>query len=145
MRAHKSFSRTALLLAAGWVVCWTAGCGPNVKPTGEVFGKVMYNDKPVTAGQLMFFPEDGSDPVPGQIEPIGTFRATGIPVGKARVAIETLQFSHPTPPPPGIAKQLGGPRTKYVQIPAKYEKKESSPLEFDVKKGVNEEWIIELK
>jgi len=72
------------------------------------------------------------------------FRATGIPVGRSKVAIETGGSKQLTPPPPAIAKQMGGLRPKYVPIPPKYEKPETSGLQYDVKEGVNEEWHIEL-
>jgi hypothetical protein len=60
------------------------------------------------------------------------------------VAIETLPFKHLTPPPPAIAKQLGGPRTKYVPIPEKYEKPETSGLSVEAERG-KKPYDIELK
>jgi hypothetical protein len=135
--------RAALLTVVGCLVCFPAGCGGR-KAEGEVSGTVKINGKPVTAGEVKFFPEEGGKPVSTGLGPNGTFRATGIPVGRSKVAIETLQFKRLTPPPPAIAKQLGGPRTKYVPIPPKYEKPETSGLQRDVKEGVNEEWNIEL-
>ena len=52
-----------------------------------------------------------------------------------RVAVETAMFKNLTPPPPAIAKQLGGPRTKYVPIPEKYERVETSGLSVEVDRG----------
>jgi hypothetical protein len=144
MRVEKFFARVALLVALGWAVCFTAGCGQRAKPMGEVYGIVKINGKPVTAGMVKFFPEDGGEPVDTQLAPDGTYRATGVPVGRSKVAIETLMFKNLAAPPPAIAKQLGGPRTKYVAIPGKYEKPESSGLQYDVREGVNEEWNIDL-
>src|SRR5262249_45310367 len=135
MRADKSFARATLLVAAGWVACLSAGCGSKVPLTGEVSGKVIYEGKPVTAGGGKVFPQSGGDPVGTSIGPDGTYRATGVPVGPSKVAIETLQFKNLTPPPAGIAKMLGGPRTKYVPIPTKYEKPETSGLAFEVERG----------
>src|SRR5262245_35655525 len=114
MRAETSLIRIALLVAFGWVACVLAGCGGRAKQTGEVYGTVTYNSKPVAAGTVKFFPEAGGEPVATLLAPDGTYRATGIPVGRSKVAIETLSFKNLTPPPPGIAKQLGGPRPKYV-------------------------------
>jgi hypothetical protein len=135
MRADKSCARAALLAAAGWVACCMAGCGVKVPPTGEVFGKVMYNGKPVTAGTVKFFPEAGGEPVGTSLGIDGTYRATGIPVGRSKVAIETLSFKHMTAPPPGIARQITGGRPVYVAIPAKYEQPDTSGLTVEVEKG----------
>jgi hypothetical protein len=143
MRVDESFARAALLAAACSLAGLAAGCGPRVAPTGEVFGKVTVEGKPVTAGVVKFFPEDGGAAVETALGPDGSYRATGVPVGRNLVAIETLKFKNLTPPPPAIAKQLGGPRTTYVPIPAKYEKYETSGLTFDVEKGAKE-WNIEL-
>ncbi len=112
----------------------TIGCGSSLPPTGEISGTVTTDGKPVTAGTVKFFPEKG-DPVVASLGADGTYRATGIPLGKARISIETVEFKNLTPPPPGMAKQMSGPRTKYVPIPAKYEKPESSELSIEVEKG----------
>jgi len=144
MRVQQSVVRAALLVAFGWVAVFAAGCSGKENRTGEVHGKVTYNGKAVTAGVVKFFPESGGEPVEASIGPEGSYRATGVPVGRSKVAIETLRFKQLTPPPAGIAKQLGGPQTKYVPIPEKYEKSTSSELTFDVIEGVME-WPIELK
>src|SRR5262245_60847108 len=140
MFAGKSLTlaRAALLVAAAWVVSCTAGCGGRAAPTGEVHGKVVYQDKPVTAGIVKFVPEAGGEPVTTSLGPDGTYRATGVPVGRCKVAIETLQFKKLTEPPKAIAKQIKpGGRPVYVPIPAKYEKPESSGLNLEVQKGHN--------
>jgi hypothetical protein len=138
MLAGKSLARAALLVAAGWVVCCMAGCGGGAPPTGEVHGKVMYKDKPVTAGIVKFVPEAGGEPVTTALGPNGTYRATEVPVGRSKVAIETLQFKKMAGPPKEIAKLIKpGGRPVYVPIPAKYEKPESSGLTVEVRKGEN--------
>ena len=142
MRETTDSIRTAFFVA-GCAAIVALGCGGNEKKTGEVHGTVMHNGKPVTAGSVKFFPEGGGEPVAAGLGPDGSYRATGIPVGQARVAVETIQFKNLTPPPPGIAKQLGGPRTRYVPIPDKYEKPDRSGLTFEVEEGTRE-WDIDL-
>jgi hypothetical protein len=130
---------TGVILLAG---LFAVGCSGQ-KGFGEVRGTVTYRDKPVTAGTVMFYPEGGGDPASGVLAPDGTYRATGIPVGRARVAVETARFKTMTPPPAGLAKQMGGPRPVYVPIPDRYEKPESSGLTFEVVKGTSD-WPIVL-
>jgi hypothetical protein len=138
MLAGKSLARAALPVAAAWVVCCMAGCDGGPPPTGEVHGKVMYKDKPVTAGIVKFVPEAGGEPVATSLGPNGTYRATGVPVGRSRVAIETLHMKKLAGPPKEIAKVIKpGGRPVYVPIPAKYEKPESSGLTVEVQKGKN--------
>jgi hypothetical protein len=138
MRANKLFARATLLVAAAWFAWFPAGC-TREKPTGEVYGKVTVKDagkvQAVTAGFVKFFPEAGGEPVATIIEPDGSYRATGVPVGRAKIAIETLQFKDIKPPPPEIAKSVKAPQRTYVPIPAKYEKPDTSGLAFDVEKG----------
>src|SRR5262245_45864115 len=122
MRTTTTVYARAALVAVVWGSFFAIGCGGEANKTGDVPGGVTYNCKSVTAGTVKFFPESGGEPVGTLINPDGTYRATGIPVGPAKVAVETLEFKNLTPPPPGIAKQLGGARAKYVPIPEKYEK-----------------------
>jgi hypothetical protein len=121
-----------------------AGCGSKMPPTGEVAGKVTTNGKAVTAGTVKFYPEAGGEPVATELGPDGTYRATGVPVGKCRVAVETAHFKNLATPPPGIAKQLGGPRTKYVPTPAKYEKPDTSGKMVEVQKDTQVTLDLEL-
>jgi hypothetical protein len=136
MRARTILIRVPFLVALVWLACVLAGCGSREKPTGEVYGKVSVGGKPVTAGMVKFVSEAADEtPVSTGLGPDGSYRATGVPIGRSKVAIETLMFKNLTPPPPGIAKQLGGPRTKYVPIPDKYERPESSGLTVEVERG----------
>jgi hypothetical protein len=143
MRIERSAVRGRLLagvaLALGLVA---TGCGG--KGVGEVTGTVTHKGQPVTAGAVKFVPEGGGDPVETPLGPDGTYRATGVPVGRSRVAVETLKFKAMTPPPAGLAKQMGGPRPVYVPIPEKYEKPDTSELSVEVKDGRVVTYNIEL-
>jgi hypothetical protein len=136
-------ARVLTTVSLALTVSLVAGCGSRTKETAEVSGTVSYKGQPVTAGVVKFFPEAGGDPAETPLGPDGTYRATGVPVGPCKVAVETLRFKTMTPPPPGMAKQMGGPRPVYVPIPEKYERPDSSGLTFDVKKGTSS-WDIPL-
>jgi len=144
MRAAKSIARATVQVALGWIACVSAGCGPHVAPTGELSGKVTVKGKPVTAGMVKFFPEAGGEPVVTPLGTDGTYRVTGVPIGRTKVAIETLSFRNMAGPPPAIAKQYGGPKPVYVPIPEKYETPEKSGLAIEVEKG-KKPWDIELQ
>jgi hypothetical protein len=136
-----SFSRPRLVLVITAVLAALAvGCGRQ-KPTTEVQGKVTYNDKPVTAGMLKFVPDSG-EPVQVSIGIDGTYRATDLPPGKYRVAVETLAFRNLKPPPPNM--KVGGGRPVYVPIPGKYEKPDTSGLTYTAEQK-KDEWNIELR
>ena len=137
-----AYRATAAAVAVG--LAFVVGCGPKIAPTGEVYGKVMYKEKPVTAGTVKFTPANGGDPVTTELGVDGTYRATGVPIGSMKVSIETLHFKNLTPPPKGMEKMMGGPRLHYVPIPDKYEKPDTSDLRVDVAEG-KKEWNIELQ
>ena len=142
MRKGLTISKFRLLAGVPLAVLLTVGCSTD-RGIGEVRGSVTYHDKPVTAGNVTFYPDDGGTPVGAVLAPDGTYRATGVPVGRAKVAIETARFKTMTAPPAGLAKQMGGPRPVYVPIPDKYERPDSSGLSFDVVKGTSD-WPIVL-
>ncbi len=63
----------------------SVGCGGGV---GDVSGKVSYKGKPVTMGSVLVI---GSDKVPryGPIQKDGQFAIAGVPVGEAKVAVNS--------------------------------------------------------
>ncbi|AMV29612.1 hypothetical protein VT84_34780 [Gemmata sp. SH-PL17] len=139
---HSGRSRATGLCLAFLAGLGVLGCGSKT-PTGEVYGTVTYKNAPVSAGTVKFIPEKG-EPVSADLGPDGTYRATGVPAGKAKIAIETIRFKNLTPPPAGMAKMMGGPKMHYVPIPDKYEKAETTDLSVDVIDG-KKEWKITLE
>jgi hypothetical protein len=87
-----------------------AGCSPA---TSRVTGKVTRNGTPVTAGTVVFFPEDNKTYL-AEIGPDGRYEAVGVPRGKARVAVQLpLPRVAARPDPPmkardGFAKGSAG-------------------------------------
>src|SRR5689334_19611074 len=55
--------------------------------TATVTGKMKCWGKPVPGGVITFIPENGRGEVSAAISPDGTYRAEGVPVGKAKVVI----------------------------------------------------------
>ncbi|QJX00626.1 hypothetical protein [Frigoriglobus tundricola] len=113
-----------------------AGCS-ETPGIGDARGNVTHGGKLVTAGVVKFFPVSGGPAVAGAISPDGTYRASGVPTGRCKVAVETLEFKHMSAPPKELAKQILVARPVYVPIPSKYEKPDSSGIEVEIKKGDN--------
>ena len=136
----------ALLLLAPLAGCSTDPLNRN----GTLNGKVTIDGEPVTAGNVLFISENGiwtgSAPLRGD----GTYTVKEPPLGKVQVAILTeLYRDRPVPTEYPMAKSKenlpgsGGmimpdPAVQglvYKEIPAKYEKVETSGLTCVVKPG----------
>jgi hypothetical protein len=107
------------------------GCGSE-NARGDLVGSVRYNGRSVTAGTVVFVGED-QVPMKVNIDPEGRYRATALPVGKYRVAVETSAFKHLTPPPAKL--KTSAPQPVYVEIPKKFGSVETSGLIQEVKPG----------
>ena len=119
------------------------GCGPS---SGAVTGKVTYKDAPLKGGRVHFTASDGKA-YSSEIADDGTYTVDKVPVGEAKVSVETsyLNMSGRTPaykPPPGTSAPPGAigndpeaMRKKYVKIPDNYEDPEASKLTYTVKPG----------
>jgi hypothetical protein len=104
---------------------------------GVVEGKVTVEGKAGNSGSVAF--TVSGQTVSGTIEPDGTYRAVGVPVGDAQVTVLPAIVPPGMKDMPAPTKDMpGGPKVeKPVPIPAKYGKAESSGLTFPVKKGTN--------
>lgn len=118
------------------------GCG---EATGELSGTVIYNSKPVRSGTVTVAGSNGAV-VQGVIEPDGTYRIAGVPIGTARIGVTS-----PNPkmskihmrkkgeaPPPAQADP------NWIAIPEQYADFQKSNLTTDVKSGKNV-FNIEMK
>lgn len=135
-------------------VAGLSGCGGKKK--AKVSGKVTYKGNPVTGGTLTLYPSaEKQAPIPIQIQANGQFITTDVPPGSYKVAISTESVKLTAPPslprgaqmkpPAGVkipegAGQYGQDTSgmKYVQIPPKYAKPETSGLTWDIKGGSQE-------
>jgi hypothetical protein len=96
------------------------------KKTGTIMGKVTYKGKPLPGGTVTFHPAKGKA-ITGIIQPDGTYAVKDVPLGPAKVAIETESVK----PKPGAAPKGG----KYIPIPAKYASPKTSGLTYMVAAG----------
>lgn len=113
------------------------GCTKPVRVTGTV----AFDEKPLPAGRVTFLCEGGQRPViSSPIKDGGTYEVVDLPVGRARVSVETFK---PQPKPePGVDPQTGidnsigwedtGP---YVPIPKRYGSPKTSGLEVMIEPG----------
>jgi hypothetical protein len=116
-----------------------AGCGSSGKALGTVEGKVTVDGSPANAGSVTFA-STGGQSLSGQIQPDGTYKVVGVPVGPAKVFLSPPpQMPAVAAAPKGSADMPGGPATvaKPVPIPRKYINAESSGLSTTVKSGSN--------
>ncbi len=120
-----------LLLAA----C-LAGCAPG-EPVGRVFGKVTFQDRPVTEGLVLFRNQAKAVHMTAAIGPDGAYEvawrgAKGLPLGTYEVMVSPPLEDAPMGP------ALEPPKLKpFPNIPQKYRSFTTSGLKVDVKEGEN--------
>ena len=136
------------LRRARWAACWraiaawvtitfsTSGCGGPF--TGEVAGSVRYNGQPLPGGKVTLIHPDGRIGE-GDINEDGTYSIPKAPGGDVNVTVYTMP---PIGGIPGLSKPVY-PAGKYVPIPLKYRKPDTSELKLEVKRG-SQEFNIDL-
>jgi len=143
MNSHITFrSKRTWVVPAVLIVFTISGCGGGGKRTGGgvVEGKVTYKGQPVPSGTVRFFSLGAdSDATSVPIGADGTYHASGVPLGKVSITVET--------PPPGptaeqaeknpFMKRKGfhGSTEKTVTIPGKYGRSATSGLSLTVAEG----------
>jgi hypothetical protein len=118
-----------VLLSAGLAL--VPGCAKkdrhgNLLASGS--GKVTYKGIALTSGVILLSPESGPPSV-GQIRGDGSFSVDEIPVGTARVSVES-----PADPPAARARDTVRPESA---IPLRYSDPSSSGLTWELKPGSN--------
>jgi hypothetical protein len=125
--------RRLLLVVLIAVLVGAVGCG---KPTGTVSGKVTFKGQPVSFGTIALLSEDGQV-VSAMLEPDGGYTVGKVPVGPARITVQSM------PPPPPIRplddkmgeKMPAMGERKFVPIPKRYLDAEKGGLTYTVKEG----------
>ena len=129
--------------AVAAILLLAAGCGQASKGS-SVSGKITYKGQPLTGGIIKLYSDAAPAPATRgadnsfhiTIKPDGTFGASNVPEGMAKVAIE----SQPAPSKPaGFDPKTGIPlapgTADFVRIPQKYTDPNTSGLTWDVKPG----------
>lgn len=119
------------------------GCSKKVPKDLETIasGTVTLDGKTLPMGKVSFSKADGTVTGIGSISSDGTYRAPGIHVGEAYVAVETSCFERTIKEAYRKAKgkpvNVNRPRLEIVRVPRRYEDPKTSNLIFEVKKGEN--------
>ena len=143
MRRH--IPSTVTLLAAVLMTTFV-GCGPKRPAAAPVRGKITFQGKPVTEGQITFHPEHGR-PAIGAIGTDGTYRLTtfksddGAEPGNYRVTIDATRVTGGTQPK-SFRDEMRNMNKGIVPkierlVPEKYSRPETSPLTAEVKQDQN--------
>jgi len=149
-----------LLLVLPLFVVLLFGC-KNSPPFGNVSGTVKYKGSPVTGGSITFYASEGGV-YPTLIKPDATYSISSLPAGDLVAVIETESVNpknivkadqygagqkganrdskdpknqKTSPMPKDIDPAASAEPGKYVPIPAKYGKKETSNLPVTVTAG----------
>ena len=112
-----------------------SGCGKSI---ATVEGKITYQGKPLSTGEIHFFGEDKSCRS-GVIGSDGSYVVSACPIGKAKVAIvsktlKDLPNIDISKLDPAALEKLGPP-TWVAVVPAKYNNPAQSGLEYVVRSG----------
>jgi hypothetical protein len=139
--------RPALVLL--FLAATAAGCG---EPRGDISGKVLFDGKPLTVGsnKVSFHAADGRV-IHCTVEPDGSYRLKGVPVGDGKFTVESLPPPPMLPAAPGkdgkmeLIGEKGDPSAgKAANLPTRYKDPKQSGLTYTVGKG-SQTFDLELK
>ncbi|QDT93506.1 hypothetical protein [Gimesia algae] len=117
-------NRSGLLLSLGMLLCFGCGQPDDRLPTARVTGTVAFDGKPLTSGNIMFFPVSGGKHAVGMIGDDGAFHLSTYESGDGAIPGEhkvVIQVSHGSPD--GTAVPQKTPR-----IPVKYSQRNTTTL-----------------
>ncbi len=129
-----------LLVAA--VVGGCSGEAVKPPPSAEVSGKVLFNGKPVSGGEVTFVAVKGGFASGGRIDESGNYKVTA-PVGEVKITVDNrmLQKGRGAPRAGGpMLKKPDGPtpqemKGQYVALPPKYATADRTDLTYTVVSG----------
>lgn len=142
--SYRSCRRIALLLLMAFCSLTTlSGCGSNRPETFPVSGKVTLGGKPLTFGQITFYPEKGRLAM-GTIDSDGTYELTtlekgdGALPGQHKVIIVAKQIQKNGPTLKNFEEEMKmrvnpvGPTKVQWIVPKRYAYRKTTPLETEV-------------
>ena len=113
------------------------GCGPTPhegKTTGRVTVTITHGGQPVTTGQVDLSNEQTGEGGGGQLNEEGVATLDRVPLGSYTVTVVP-----PPPDPTPVAPGQTPPKPQeYPNIPEKFRRNATSPLQAEVKEGENE-------
>lgn len=135
---------------AALVLLALIGCGGGNK-VGTVSGKVTYKGEALRGGTLAFVPKNAGGVV-ATIDPEGNYTVTNVPVGEAKITVQTFPATGGPPamkgkaPPkmpqapadqkmPDLYDFAGKAKKGHMKIPEKYGDPEKSGLTYTVSAG----------
>lgn len=146
MKTIRATNRYGVVTVVFLVLALTAGCA---KPKGSVFGKVLYQDKPLEGGFVTFIVAKGPS-LHAKIQSNGQYHIDNVPVGEVKITIqpETAigadyidKGGPPMPKSPDEMKKMMMPKTE-VKIPKQYSDPQKTELTYAVKEGSQEHDIV---
>jgi hypothetical protein len=122
------------------------GCGAK---TGTVTGKVTYKTDALKGGTVIFSNPDMTTVARAEIQPDGSYTATGVPTGEILVGVDNTTLK---PPKKGVGRKYEPPKgatvpdeylpkggatdpSRYVPIPDKYKDPKQSGIKLTVSGG----------
>lgn len=135
------------LSAVIFVLISFVGCGGE--PRGEIRGTVTYKDEPVEYAIVMAIGED-QNIYRADTDQLGSFRISGVPYGKQKVAVQRPMRESEAPPiedhldAPGAPSSSSTSQSKVPTIPVRYANPTTSDLLVTVS-GEKTQYDIELK
>jgi hypothetical protein len=118
------------------------GCGSSAPPSAVLEGKVTVDGAPANSGMVRVTAENGTV-TGGMIEPDGSYRIVGLPVGAVKITVSPPEIGEPmpasgkTPPLTGMSDPTPKKVDNPVPIPSKYGDKSTSGLTTTLKNGTN--------
>ncbi len=130
----------SLVTPIACLFCLVLGCGgPAKKPTENVTGRVTFEGKPVTEGEVHFYADDGAA-ASVKLDSSGNFTIEQLPIGKYKVSVTPPQITEvPAEDPSKMA-----PPKKYENIPDGYQSEVTTDLVAEVKEGKENKFTFDM-